>query len=207
MPSEGTPTRRQLLAGAGTTIGALALAGCTSSDGDNPDESGTSQSGAKAGPDDSGGDEQDDSGGETDTGCPDESVHSSYEETEIRITDGGGDPLGSVTAAIADTDSTRYLGLSDTNCLPSDRGMLFVYQEPQSLTFVMRDMEFGLDIVYIGEDGVITSIQHAGPPAEGESGEEQKHQYPGEGQFVLEVNRGWTTARGIEAGDSVSFEL
>jgi hypothetical protein len=31
--------------------------------------------------------------------------------------------------------------------------------------------------------------------------------YDGFGQYVLEVNRGWTAERGIEAGDEVRFEL
>ena len=53
----------------------------------------------------------------------------------------------------------------------------------------------------------ITSIHHAERPAEGESGTEQHHQYAGEGQYVLEVNYGWTTARGIEVGDIVTFDL
>jgi uncharacterized membrane protein (UPF0127 family) len=154
---------------------------------------------------DGGGDRSD--SGETDGGCAGESVHEGYEETAVEVVSPEGELLGSVTAAVADTNSTRYLGLSDTDCLPPDRGMLFVYQEPQPLTFVMRDMDFGIDIVHIDENGVITSIQHADPPGEGESGEEPKHQYPGTGQFVLEVNYDWTTEHGVETGDVVEFDL
>ena len=146
-------------------------------------------------------------GGKTDGECAGESVHRGYEKTDVEVVSPKGEQLGSVTAAIADTSATRYLGLSDTDCLPSGRGMVFVYQESQPLTFVMRGMNFGIDIVHIDENGVITSIQHADPPGEGESGKGPKHQYPGTGQFVLEVNYNWTTDHGVETGDVVQFDL
>jgi hypothetical protein len=182
-------------------------------DGGDGGDDGTDGGGGDDGTD--GGDRSDDGtdggdrsdSGETDGGCAGESVHEGYEETAVEVVSPEGELLGSVTAAVADTNSTRYLGLSDTDCLPPDRGMLFVYQEPQPLTFVMRDMDFGIDIVHIDENGVITSIQHADPPGEGESGEEPKHQYPGTGQFVLEVNYDWTTEHGVETGDVVEFDL
>ncbi len=172
-------------------------------------DGGTDGGGGDGGTDGGGGDGADDgnSGNGTDGGCAGESVHEEYEETVVEVVSPEGEQLGSVTAAVADTDSTRYLGLSDTDCLPPDRGMLFVYQEPQPLTFVMRDMDFGIDIVHIDGNGVITSIQHADPPEEGESGEEPKHQYPGTGQFVLEINYDWTTEHGVETGDVVEFDL
>lgn len=226
------PTRRRLLAGFGTALGVAALAGCTSTDtasddgrredsdptgSDTPadDDSGGGDDGTDGGgggdggTDGGGGDGADDgnSGNGTDGGCAGESVHEEYEETAVEVVSPEGEQLGSVTAAVADTNSTRYLGLSNTDCLPPDRGMLFVYQEPQPLTFVMRNMDFGIDIVHIDGNGVITSIQHADPPGEGESGEEPKHQYPGTGQFVLEVNYDWTTEYGVETGDVVEFDL
>ncbi len=111
-----------------------------------------------------------------------------------------------MTAAVADTTATRRTGLSETACLPPDRGMLFVYDSPGSHNFWMIDMSFGIDIVYLDPEGVITSIHHAEAPAADESGTEEKHQYPGEGQYVLEVNKGWTTERGVEAGDIVEFD-
>lgn len=202
-----TPTRRRLLAGFGTSLGVAALAGCTSGDSPSDDDNtgGDAADNSESALTD-GGDGEDGSGG-TDEGCAGESVHEGYEETAVEVLSPGAEQLGSVTAAIADTDSSRYLGLSDTDCLPPDRGMLFVYQEPQPLTFVMRGMSFGIDIVHIDENGVVTSVQHADPPAEDESGEEPKHQYPGTGQFVLEVNYDWTTERGIETGDTVQFDL
>ena len=110
-----------------------------------------------------------------------------------------------MTAAVADTDELRYLGLSDTNYLPEDRGMLFVYDAVDDRTFVMREMEFGIDIVYADDEGVITEIHHAPEPGPDEDGSEQR--YPGRGQYVLEVVYEWTVERGVEEGDVLEFEL
>jgi uncharacterized membrane protein (UPF0127 family) len=132
-------------------------------------------------------------------------VHAGYETTTVRAVSAAGETLGSVTAAIADTSSLRYTGLSDTETLPSDRGMLFVYATVADRTFVMRRMDFGIDIVYADANGTITSIHHAPAPSPDEDGNDQR--YPGRGQFVLEVNYDWTTDHGVSEGDSLEFTL
>jgi uncharacterized membrane protein (UPF0127 family) len=128
-----------------------------------------------------------------------------YETTEVRVTTPDGETLGSVTAAIADTPDLRYTGLSDTASLPEDRGMLFVYGSPGDHTYVMRRMDFGIDIVYADETGAITRIHHAPEPGPNEGGEDQE--YPGYGQYVLELAYEWTTERGVETGDVLDFDL
>jgi uncharacterized membrane protein (UPF0127 family) len=134
-------------------------------------------------------------------------VHPSYAHTTVTVVDDeSGEELGRVEAAIADNYSLRKTGLSETDRLPVDRGMLFVYDEPQErLKYVMRNMSFPLDIVFVHGDGTIQSIHHVRAPDAGEDGESITAS--GEGQYVLEVNRGWTTDRGIEAGDRLAFEL
>jgi uncharacterized membrane protein (UPF0127 family) len=132
-------------------------------------------------------------------------VHAGYETTDVRVTTPDGEPLGSVTAAVADSPGLRYRGLSDTASLPEDRGMLFVFDGVAERTFVMRGMDFGLDIVFADAERVVTRIHHAPAPGPNEDGSDQR--YPGRGQYVLEVNRGWTTERGIERGDVLSFDL
>jgi len=212
-------TRRRVLAGVGTVAG-IALAGCTddsdtdvsgdpngASDDSDPDGS-DDDSGSDGTSDDSNPDDTSDGPGGSDDGpgCENGTVHEGYEETAVHVTTPDGEELGSVTAAIADTGETRRTGLSETECLPEDRGMLFVYDEVRDRTFWMIHMDFGIDIVYVDDEGPITSIHHADAPADGESGTEDHHQYPGEGRYVLEVNDGWTTERGIDVGDVVMFD-
>ena len=134
-----------------------------------------------------------------------EPVHESYETTEVEAVSEDGSDLGSVTAAVADTGELRYTGLSDTESLPEDRGMLFVYGSVADRTFVMRRMDFGIDIVYADSAGTITKIHHAPAPGPDEDGNDQR--YPGRGQYVLEVNYEWTTRHGVEAGDRLEFDL
>jgi uncharacterized membrane protein (UPF0127 family) len=85
--------------------------------------------------------------------------------------------------------------------------MLFVYDAVEPRTFWMIDMDFGLDMLFVDKEGEITTIHEAPAPASGETGTEEKHQYSGEGQFVLEVNRGWTDERGIAVGDRAAFDV
>lgn len=160
---------------AATALGVAVLAGCI--DGSDDEQTGTS--GAE--------------------------IHAGYETTEVTIESADGEQLGSVTAAIADSRDLRYTGLSDTESLPADRGMLFVYEERRDLTYVMREMDFPIDIVYADPDGTITGIHHARAPGPDEDGNDLR--YPGSGQYVLEVTHEWTTARGVEVGDRLVFEL
>ena len=133
-------------------------------------------------------------------------VHPDYEQTTVAVLDGeSGEELGRVEAAIADDQSLRYTGLSETDRLPEDRGMLFVYEAEQSLTYVMRNMSFDLDIIFVYGNGTVESIHERPAPEAGEDGNSIRAS--GEGQFVLEVNRGWTDERGVEAGDRLEFEL
>ena len=133
-------------------------------------------------------------------------VHPDYDRTTVTVVDGEtGEELGRVEAAIADNGSLRYTGLSETDDLPEDRGMLFVYEEEQSLNYVMRNMSFPLDIVFVHANGTIDSVHERRAPNPGENGESIRAS--GEGRYVLEVNRGWTDERGVEPGDRVEFDV
>jgi uncharacterized membrane protein (UPF0127 family) len=122
---------------------------------------------------------------------------------QVELRDGNGTVLGRVTVAIADSGSERRTGLSDTERLNESEGMLFVYQSPDRHTYVMRDMGFPLDIVFIAPNGTITTIHHA--PTEPGVAEENLTHYPGDGQYVLEVNRGYANRTGLAVGDAVAI--
>ena len=127
-----------------------------------------------------------------------------YAHTSVTVRDAEtGDELGAVRAAVAETRSQKYTGLSKTESLPPDVGMLFPYDSEGSRTYVMRNMDFGIDIVYIDGNSTITSIHHAEEPPEGEDGE--SYRYPGYGQYVLEVNYEWTTRHNVTVGDEVEI--
>lgn len=113
-----------------------------------------------------------------------------------------GERLGTVTVEVADTPDERYTGLSEHESLGDDEGMLFVYPDEGEHTYVMRSMDFPIDIVYVDATGRITEIHHA--PTEADN--EDLTPYPGRGQYVLEVPYNWTVERGVEEGDIVVVE-
>jgi uncharacterized membrane protein (UPF0127 family) len=192
----------------GTSDGETASTDDGSGTGSDGDGSGTGSDGDDPADGDDGsadGNESTDDGGEgSDEGGDADPIHPEYETREVDVETPDGDPLGSVTAAIADTRELRYTGLSDTETLPEDRGMLFVYDAVRNLTYVMRAMDCGIDIVYADADGVITRIHHAPAPGPDEDGEERE--YPGRGRYVLEVAYEWTADRGVSVGDVLRFD-
>lgn len=127
-----------------------------------------------------------------------------YERATVTVVDENGTTLGAVSVRVADTFQQRYTGLSDTESLPHDEGMLFVFDGEARRSFVMREMDFPLDIVFVDANRTITSIHHAPVPA-ATSGSDLRS-YRGTGRFVLEVNRGWTTRHDVTVGDRIRID-
>ncbi|MFD1597809.1 DUF192 domain-containing protein [Halobellus rarus] len=128
-----------------------------------------------------------------------------YERTTVDVLDAeSGETLASVTVRVADTRSKRYTGLSETDSLGANEGMLFVHGEEDEYAYVMRGMAFPIDIVFVDSGGTITAVHHAEPPPEGTSGSDLTR-YRGRGQYVLEVPYNYTVEHGIEAGDRVEI--
>jgi uncharacterized membrane protein (UPF0127 family) len=128
-----------------------------------------------------------------------------YERTSVTaVDDADGATLATVDVRVADTFQKRYTGLSDTDSLGPNEGMLFVHDEAGEHAYVMRDMAFPLDIVFVAADGTITTIHHAPLPSEG-TGDSELTRYRGEGKYVLEVAYGYTNRTGIETGDRVEI--
>lgn len=65
---------------------------------------------------------------------------------------------------VADTPERTELGLSNTKCLPPDRGMLFLFSEPAVQQFWMKDMNYPIDMVWLDADlKEISRMQNADP--------------------------------------------
>jgi uncharacterized membrane protein (UPF0127 family) len=126
-----------------------------------------------------------------------------YERATVTVSDENGTERGTVAIAVADTPQQRFTGLSNNDSLAWDEGMLFVFPEEDEQGFVMRNMSFPLDIVFVDANGTITAIHHAPVPPNGTT-ESELTVYRGRAKWVLEVNRGWTNETDVEVGDSVS---
>lgn len=96
---------------------------------------------------------------------------------------------------IAETQDERCTGLQNVEALDQDKGMLFVYNYPDTIGMWMADTKIPLDIIFINEDEEVISI-FEGQPNDRTIAEEDDVKY------VLEVNQG----SGIKEGDEVDIE-
>lgn len=121
-----------------------------------------------------------------------------YEWTTVTAVDGDSDEeLATVEVRIADTFEKRYTGLSDTEELGENEGMLFVHDSEGEPGYVMRDMAFPIDIVFVDADGEITTIHHADV--------DDDETFSGRAQYVLEVSLHYTTDNDITVGDRIEI--
>lgn len=96
---------------------------------------------------------------------------------------------------VAKSDEDKIRGLQGVQNLPENEGMLFIYDEPQTVGFWMVDTDIPLDIIFINDDEEVISV-YQGEPNDRTIAEEDNVKY------VLEVNQG----SGIQEGDDVDIE-
>lgn len=96
---------------------------------------------------------------------------------------------------VACTEEDRIKGLQGRESLDEDKGMLFVFDEPDTIDFWMQDTDIPLDIIFIDEDFEVISV-YKGQPHDETIAEED------DVQFVLEVNQG----SGIKEGDELDID-
>lgn len=113
-----------------------------------------------------------------------------------------------VDAEVVRTPEERAQGLSGRDALADGAGMLFVFDREHIASFWMREMQFPLDIVWIGSDKTVVDISsNVPPPAPGTLDSDLPHYSPSVPVlYVLEVNAGAAEQAGVAIGDGVSFE-
>ena len=103
-----------------------------------------------------------------------------------------------VAAEVAATPDQRTIGLMYRFSLPADHGMLFVFPEPQPLSFWMRNTYIPLSIAYIDADGRILNVAEMAPRSDA------THPSRGDALYALEMRKGWFADRGIGPGTRVT---
>ena len=125
--------------------------------------------------------------------------------TELRtvtIAASGGEEV-EVRVEIADDDAERQRGLMGRTSLGEDRGMLFVFDEEQVLSFWMKNTLIPLSIAYVDSEGRIVDIQDMKPVREQTISDLELPRYVSAepAKYALEVNQGFFRERGVEVGD------
>lgn len=103
---------------------------------------------------------------------------------------------------VADTDSKRQQWLMYRESLPSQSGMLFVFEYSYPHGFWMKNTLIPLDMIWIDEDQKIVDIQTAIP-----CGADPCTSYvpSWNATYVLEINAWWAEWHDIQSGDKVRF--
>lgn len=103
------------------------------------------------------------------------------------------------TVTVADDSALRAQGLMHVDSMPQMAGMLFIYDQPQTVAFWMRNTLIPLDMLFADPDGLILHVHENAVPLD-------ETPIPGgDGvQFVLEINGGMAARLGISAGDVMS---
>lgn len=107
-----------------------------------------------------------------------------------------------IQAEVALSSEEHYLGLSGRESLCADCGLLFKFSNREPRVFVMRDMNFPLDILFISEGRIVSLAENLAP----EDKEPERFYSSGEPvELVLEVNGGYSAAHNFKVGDQVSI--
>jgi len=122
---------------------------------------------------------------------------------ELRVTDCEGTELGHLDVGVADSFAEQYVGLSRTESLAAEEGLLFVHDEDGEQAIGMRNMDLPLDVLFVSGDGEITSIETLDAPDSLLSYYVTYETTSGQGRYVVEANAGWSEANGVAAGDCV----
>jgi len=104
---------------------------------------------------------------------------------------------------IADSAREQYRGLSGRKSLCPDCGLLFVFGDSQPRNFVMRNMHFPLDIIYL-EEGQVSEILVGVEP---ETEPLTPHISREAVDMALEINAGEAERCEISASSSIYFSL
>ena len=106
-----------------------------------------------------------------------------------------------IDAQLAITTQEKRLGLMHRESMKPDNGMLFIFTEPDQMSFWMKNTRIPLDIAYITPDGVIREIYQM-QPFDTSSIVSHRHDI----QLALEMNQDWFAKNSIDAGDKLNMD-
>ena len=106
---------------------------------------------------------------------------------------------------LADTLEKRAQGLMFRKHLSSDRGMLFVFEEPGKWTFWMKNTTIPLDILWLGQDKRIVDSAENVPGCIQEPC--LQYQPSQDASYALEVPAGSAKRHKLSKGKQLIFEL
>jgi hypothetical protein len=108
--------------------------------------------------------------------------------------------IKSIDIEIADDEYQTQTGMMYRDSMKDSQGMLFVFPDAKYHNFYMKNTRISLDIIYIGSDKKIVSIQKNANPFD-----ETSLPSDAPAQYVLEIKGGLSDAWKLEVGDKIDF--
>ncbi len=120
----------------------------------------------------------------------------------VSFFDQSDEEIVSVRAALADDDDSRSEGLMDVHDLPSDAGMLFIFDDEAPRSFWMANTPISLDIIFVNSEMEIVRVHRNTPPY---SHENIVSESPA--KYVVEVNAGFALDHDIREGMTINYTI
>jgi len=106
-----------------------------------------------------------------------------------------------IVAQVAQTPNQRNTGLMWRRQMPDNEGMLFVFEHAGKQCFWMKNTLLPLTAAFVDDQGMIVNLADMTP----QSTEEHCSTHPV--RYVLEMQQGWFSRRGIQAGQRLTGAL
>ena len=106
--------------------------------------------------------------------------------------------LHQITAQVAQTPQEHQVGLMFRKEMPQHEGMLFVFEQPAQQCFWMKNTVLPLTAAFVADDGTIVNMADMKPQTTDAHCSAQPVRY------VLEMNQGWFSKKGIQSGARLS---
>ena len=106
-----------------------------------------------------------------------------------------------IDAQVAIAPQERQTGLMHRKEMPAHEGMLFVFEQPATQCFWMKNTLLPLTAAFVADDGTIVNLADMKPQTE------DSHCSAKPVRYVLEMNQGWFAKRGIKAGSKLGGSL
>ena len=99
-----------------------------------------------------------------------------------------------IRAEVAADFGSRAQGLMYRKQMPSNAGMLFIFEQPGEQCMWMKNTLIPLSVAFLDDDGRIINVEEMAPQTL------DSHCARRPARYALEMNRGWFAARGIKPG-------
>ncbi|MEO0372725.1 MAG: DUF192 domain-containing protein [Pseudomonadota bacterium] len=126
--------------------------------------------------------------------------HAACRDDAVQVKGGWGQ--AQFTVDVADEPAERSQGLMHVESMAQSAGMLFVYEQPETARFWMKNTLISLDMIFADATGTVRKVHKNAEPLS------ESLIFGGQDvQYVLEVNGGVAARFGIGPGDVLRHPL